>query len=96
MAENPIGELLGGEGEEGGGEGLTPGAGLDPTAAALASDAAKTDPELTRRASDYFARQSRLVEIQTEHLHEQRAVQIALLRWRRLGEALKVGLQALI
>ncbi len=96
MAENPIGELLGGEGEEGGGEGLTPGAGLDPTAAALASDAAKTDPELTRRASDYFARQSRLVEIQTEHLHEQRSVLISQLKIRRFIDGLRAILQLVL
>ncbi len=79
---------LGGEGEDGG-ESPSVGASL---ADAVALDEAGGSPE----ARAYLIGARRLVEIQTEHLHEQRAVQIALLRWRRLGEALKVGLQALI
>lgn len=66
---------------------------LDPTAAALAAEAAKGDSELARKASAYFDKQSRLVEIQTEHLHEQRAVSLSLLKLRRIAERLKVALQ---
>jgi hypothetical protein len=39
---------------------------LDPTAAALAAEAAKSDPELAQEASAYFRKQSHLVEVQTE------------------------------
>jgi len=46
---------------------------LDPTAAAIAAEAARSNPELAENASAYFVKQRRLVEIQTEHLHEQRA-----------------------
>jgi tetratricopeptide (TPR) repeat protein len=69
---------------------------LDPTAAALAGEAAKTDPQLAQKASDYFDRQSRLVEIQTEHLHEQRAVNLQLLKLRRFDERLRVGLRLFV
>ncbi|MDE2355906.1 MAG: hypothetical protein KGL69_04040 [Alphaproteobacteria bacterium] len=79
---------LGGEGED---AGESPSVGA-PLADAVALDEAGASAE----ARAYLIGARRLVEIQTEHLHEQRAVQIALLRWRRLGEALKVGLQALI
>jgi hypothetical protein len=41
---------------------------LDPTAAALAAEAARSNPELAQEASAYFRKQSHLVDIQTEHL----------------------------
>jgi len=76
---------------------------LDPTAAALAAEEAKRNPELAQEASAYFRRQSQLVEaqrqlvnIQTEHLHEQRAVNLSLLRLKRFGERLRVGLQVFV
>jgi tetratricopeptide (TPR) repeat protein len=69
---------------------------LDPTAAALAAGAARNDPELARAASAYFRKQSHLVEIQTEHLHEQRVVNLQLLKLKRWGERLRVGLQVFI
>jgi tetratricopeptide (TPR) repeat protein len=69
---------------------------LDPTAAALAADAAKSDPVLAQKASAYFDKQSHLVEVQTEHLHEQRVVNLQLLKLRRFGERLRVGLQVFV
>jgi tetratricopeptide (TPR) repeat protein len=77
-------------------EGSTPETQLDPTAAALAAEAAKSDPELAKKASAYFDKQSHLVEIQTEHLHEQRAVNLKLLKLKHFGERLKVGLQVFV
>ena len=67
--------------------------GLDPTAAALAAEAFKTHPELATEAAAYFRKQGHLVDIQTEHLHEQRAVNLSLLKLRRIAERLKVALQ---
>jgi tetratricopeptide (TPR) repeat protein len=69
---------------------------LDPTAAALAAEAAKSNPELAEKASAYFDKQSHLVEVQTEHLHEQRAVNLQLLKLKRLDERLKVGLRVFV
>ena len=69
---------------------------LDPTAAALAIEAAKSDPELAQKASAYFDKQTHLVEIQTEHLHEQRAVNLQLLKLRRFDERLRVGLRLFV
>ena len=69
---------------------------LDPAAAAMAMDAARTDPRLAEAATRYFERQARLVDVQTEHLHEQRAVTLSQLKLKRLGERLKVGLQLLV
>lgn len=69
---------------------------LDPTAAALAAEAAKSNPELAESASAYFVKQSRLVEIQTEHLHEQRAVNLQLLKLKRFDERLRVSLRLFV
>jgi tetratricopeptide (TPR) repeat protein len=69
---------------------------LDPTAAALAAEAAKSDPELAEKACAYFEKQSHLVEVQTEHLHEQRAVNLQLLKLKRLDERLRVGLRMFV
>jgi hypothetical protein len=69
---------------------------LDPTAAALAAEAAKSDPELAQEASAYFRKQSHLIEVQTEHLHEQRAVNLSLLKLKRFDERLKLGLRVFV
>src|SRR6202451_3269202 len=75
----------------------------EPPAEALAAEIAKSNPELAQKAAAYFDKQSRLVEaqgqlvrIQTEHLHEQRAVNLQLLKLKRLGERLRVGLQIFV
>jgi tetratricopeptide (TPR) repeat protein len=70
--------------------------GLDPGAAALAMSAARTNPGLAEEAAAYFRRQAKLVEIQTEHLHEQRAVQLAHLKLRRRTEWLRGATQICI
>jgi tetratricopeptide (TPR) repeat protein len=69
---------------------------VDPTAAALAAEAAKNDPELAKEATAYFRKQSHLIEVQTEHLHEQRAVNLSLLKLKRFDEQLKVGLRVFV
>ena len=80
-----------GEEEEGEGEKLVGAA--DPIAAAIAIDAARFDPELSSKAGKYLDEQSRLIAIQTEHLHEQREVQLSHLKLRRWSERMRVGLQ---
>jgi tetratricopeptide (TPR) repeat protein len=98
MAESgAVSGILGTDGESAG-EGSNPETPtpLDPTAAALAAEAARNNPELAQAASAYFRKQSHLVEIQTEHLHEQRIVNLQLLKLKRLGERLRVGLQVFI
>src|SRR5271155_3369972 len=96
MAESGgVTEILG-AGNEPAAEGSVAEPPLDPAAAALAAEVAKSDPELAHEASAYFRRQSDLVEIQTEHLHEQRAVNLQLLKLRRFGERLRVGLQLFV
>ncbi len=96
MAESHgVSEILGTEAEAPG-QGSTPETSVDPTAAAIAAEAAKSDPELAKKASAYFDSQRHLVEVQTEHLHEQRAVNLQLLKLRRLDERLRVGLRLFV
>lgn len=94
MAEGgPLGELLG-DGDAAQAEHAeTIAGGLDPAAAAIAMRHVDGDPELTRDVSDYFRKLARMVTIQTEHLHEQRAAALADLRLRVFGERVKVGLR---
>jgi len=92
MGEGGIVErFFDGEEEEGEGEKLVGAA--DPIAAAVAIDAARFDPELSSKAGKYLDGQSRLIAIQTEHLHEQREVQLSHLKLRRWSERMRVGLQ---
>jgi tetratricopeptide (TPR) repeat protein len=86
--------LEGGEGEAAEAEAAA--AALDPAAAALAMSAARKHPGLAASAADYFRRQAHLVGIQTEHLHEQRLVQLSNLKLRGLSEVLKVSFQAVV
>ena len=94
MAEGGIVERIfgGAEGEEAEAEGLANGA--DPMAAAVAMDAARFDPELSRDAAAYLRKQAHLVDLQAEHLHEQRAVQLDHLKLRRVGERMRVAIQS--
>lgn len=98
MAESgAISELLGTDGESPA-EGSVAEAttSLDPTAAALAAEASKSNPELAEKASAYFVKQSRLVDIQTEHLHEQRGLSLQLLKLKRFDERLRVALRLFV
>ncbi|MBV8682417.1 MAG: tetratricopeptide repeat protein [Caulobacteraceae bacterium] len=97
MAERGLlGRILGDDEGGNAGEGDAPASGLDPAAAAAAMLRADANPALARKAGAYFDKQARLVEIQTEHLHEQRAVQLSHLKLRRFGERLKVATQVFI
>jgi len=69
---------------------------LDPTAAAMAAEVAKDNPELAQKASAYFDKQSHFVEIQTEDLDEQRGVNLSLLKLKRFSERLTVALRVLL
>ena len=68
----------------------------DPVAATLAMDAARLDPALAAKAASYLERQAEFVSIQTEHLHEQRRVQLDNLKLRRTSERLRVAIQVLV
>ena len=68
---------------------------LDPIAAALAAGGAEPGRSLDPRLASYLVKQEKLVEIQAEHLHEQRELQLAHLRVRRWRDRLSLALQGL-
>jgi tetratricopeptide (TPR) repeat protein len=86
------GVLGGGEAEAAEGDAA---AALDPIAAALATSGAELGRSLDPRLASYLVKQEKLVEIQTEHLHEQRELQLAHLRVRRWKDRLSLTLQGL-
>lgn len=75
------------------------GAGVEPisSAAAMAIGVrkaragAKADPEFDA----FLRKQSKLIDLQTEHLHEQRQLILSRLRWGRFSDRLKALLQSL-
>jgi len=77
-------------------EGSVPETALDPTAAAIAAKAAETDPELAQEATAYFRTQRHLIEVQTEHLHEQRAINLKLLKVKYFVEQMRAGLRVFV
>lgn len=92
MAEaGAIDGVLGGEPESIDGE--APVHGADAVAIALALQAARNDPELSLRASEYLAEQRALVKLQIKHFDEERQLAIAAAKRRRLSDRLRIGLQ---
>ncbi len=82
--------------EESGAEGAAPAsavkdAGLAATALAIAVKrrGAKADDRLDA----FLDRQGRLIDLQTEHLHEQRELVLSRLRWGRFSDRIKAVLQ---
>ena len=101
--ENILSGLIGGEDGEEVAEGEAQVNALDAGAAALAAIATAGGPRLPPEAAEYYRRQTRLVTIQSEHLHEQRGlllarlrVQLSQARLKRLIDRLKAGTQLFI
>jgi tetratricopeptide (TPR) repeat protein len=86
--------VLGGEPEST--ESDAPVAGADAAAVALAIQAARYDPELSRTASEYFAEQRALVKLQIRHFDEERRLAIAAAKRKRLSDRLRIGLQSFV
>jgi len=102
LAEDGIlGFLGGGEGDPNEPEAADgAAAALDTTAATMALKVAETNPMLARKAGDYFDAQTRLVKIQSEHMHEQREMVLSNLQsasregnLRRFGLRLRNAIQ---
>ncbi len=78
--EELIGGLLGQTEEEEAREAELKVSGLDPSAAALAAQVGADHQPLPPEAAEYYRKQTRLVELQSEHLHEQRGLLMSRLR----------------
>ena len=67
-----------------------------PAATALAlGRTGKGGKALDIEATAFLRDQRRLINLQTEHLHEQRELQISHLRWRRFSDRMKATLQVM-
>ena len=66
----------------------------NPAAVAVALGKARAGAKLPPEAAAFLRRQTRLIELQTEHLHEQRELQLAHLRVRRWKDRLSLTLQS--
>jgi tetratricopeptide (TPR) repeat protein len=104
MAEEELlGGLLGKSEEEDALKSEIEVSGLDPSAAALAAQVGADHQALPPEAAEYYRKQTRLVEIQSEHLHEQRGLLMSRLRielshlWvKRFIDALRASVQFVI
>src|SRR5665213_632552 len=67
----------------------------NPAAVAVALGAARAGAKLPAEAADFLKKQGRLTDLQTEHLHEQRQLQLTHLRVRRWKDRLSLALQSL-
>jgi tetratricopeptide (TPR) repeat protein len=85
MAEESEGLVSGGT------DAQTAGASADPAAVALALGGASRED-----ADAFLKKQGRFIDLQTEHLHEQRAVQLSRLRLGRFSDQVKAALQVMI
>jgi tetratricopeptide (TPR) repeat protein len=103
MAEGLVGGILGdddGKTELPTAETL---AGAEAFAAAVAAIASRQDPEVARKTAEFLDRQSRLLETQRQHLQDEHAARLRLLRGqarevdiRRFGLRLRVAFQVFI
>ena len=67
-----------------------------PAAVALAlGRTSKAGKALDEEARIFLSKQSRLIDLQTEHLHEQRELQTSRLRWGRFSDRMRALLQVL-
>jgi tetratricopeptide (TPR) repeat protein len=67
-----------------------------PAAVSLAlGRTGKGDAGFDREAKAFLRKHSRLIDIQTEHLHEQRVLMLSHLRWRRFSDRMKALLQVM-
>ena len=100
MPEGVLGGMLGDEDEAPEAESSETPAGAEAFAAAVAAKLSGADPEVARRTCEFLTSQSRLLEVQAEHLVDEHALRMARLRnqlgdegVRGFGLRLRVGMQ---
>ena len=72
------------------------GSGADSVAMMVAMDQARHDPELSRNAGEYLARQRQLVDLQIKHFDEEHQLAIAAAKRKRYGDRIRNGLGTLL
>jgi tetratricopeptide (TPR) repeat protein len=89
-----LGEALGDDG--GGEEPRSQPGGTDAVAVAVALDAVRHDPALSRATREYLERQRRLVDLQIQHFDEEHRLAIAAVKRRSLMDRMRIALQLLV
>jgi hypothetical protein len=100
MTEGLLGGILGEEDEKPEVEATAMLASADAFAAAVAAKLAGNDPGVARKTEDFLVEQTELLKVQKEHLKDEHAARLQLLRGqarevdiRRFGLRLRVGFQ---
>jgi tetratricopeptide (TPR) repeat protein len=96
LAESSASDIVLGGGEAEDREGDAAGVSIDPSAAAVAMEAAKTDPALAAEAAAYFRKQSTLVDLQIKHFDEERLLGIAAARRKRYADRIRNMLATIV
>jgi tetratricopeptide (TPR) repeat protein len=103
MAEGLVGGVLGDDDAKPELQSAETLAGAEAFAAAVAAIASRQDPEVARKTAQFLDHQSRLLETQREHLKDEHAARLHLLRGqarevdiRRFGLRLRVAFQVFI
>ena len=103
MGESLVGGILGDEDEKPQAETPDTLATAEAFAAAVAAIASRQDPEVARKTAQFLDHQSRLLETQRQHLQDEHAARLHLLRGqarevdiRRFGLRLRVAFQVFI
>ena len=65
----------------------------DPLAVSIAREQAGRDPKITQASAEFLRKQMRMLDLQMEHLGEQRVAALKELQLRVMGQRLRVGLQ---
>jgi hypothetical protein len=60
---------------------------------AVALNAAQSSAPLDERVAEFLVKQTRLADLQAEHLHEQRWLQLSHLRWRRFEDRMRAAIK---
>lgn len=97
MADGLLEEFLGSASEED--EEIAADSGVDPvdeTARALALERGAKSTEVDRETVAFLRKQGQMLDIQMEHLHEQRGLNLRHMRVRRWRETLQLGTQVFI
>jgi tetratricopeptide (TPR) repeat protein len=103
MADDLLGGVLGGDGEQPETEAPKALAGAEAFAAAIAAIASRQDPAVARKTEAFLDKQARLLDVQTQHLEDEHALRLNhlahqshLLLGQRLSQAIRLSFQVVI
>jgi tetratricopeptide (TPR) repeat protein len=96
MAERRLGGIIGGGDDSPEVEAPEALADAEAFAAAVAARLSGNDPGVARKTEEFLAEQTQLLKVQKDHLNDEHALRLALLRGQRLGQAFRIGFQVFL